>query len=680
MAEQYEKVTKFDLYNIKLTRKEAYNLFLANEETDPSILPLPLNAEEEELYAACLEHSQDKVACKADASNVGANLGEDNDNSEDWGDALGGGEIASGEKRLVTGDTVYNEVRPETDGEYVKTANTTAENLSALDAKTKELADAVDLINSLDGTATRYKALMKNFFEENLPENYTSAQLTAVCDLWYDKIKVEWDGYVEYTAPTLSDTGNGTKGGNNAGMSCTPSTNETANTDDYAGHPFFAPTNCNWKVDATTLEPVITAIEGITSNYENDNPQKLVGVLQQSGYTYTVENSAVIRKGYTAKFKPYANIKPLPESVRPSNNKMRPWVVHSKYLNHTVDGKLTSYSGVIPTSFISHNGTHTLASATGTGYSGMCYCDWEFIRLMYEIKYAKQYADGVLQGCLSNNITGKAAVSETGVKRILLSGTPAFEKGMGVMVGAINASGTEISRSETNYNISGSGGCIVTKVESVTVSDTTYTAVYVDTEETFDTVAGTTCIATWHWPNGSCDNVLGNDGSPGNPASGKYPAKIQGIEFMLGGYEVLADTIAKYYKDSSDNYKMQLYFAERTAHQSTGVTENYKASGVEIDQPASSAWTYFSHMGRGRGGVSIPDTFAGSSSQHYKDAWYLLAATVGEKEVICFGFLDRSAPNYGLSCANCHLALTNGTWHYVSRPSPNGNSGEFVAE
>ena len=78
--------------------------------------------------------------------------------SEDaWGKAIGTGKIAdptksdtndpeaNGSQQLVTGGTVYTEVRPATDGTYVKTKNTTAANLTALDkqvaANTTKLGD-----------------------------------------------------------------------------------------------------------------------------------------------------------------------------------------------------------------------------------------------------------------------------------------------------------------------------------------------------------------------------------------------------------------------------------------------------------------------------------------------------------------------------------------------------------
>ncbi|WP_236699699.1 YadA-like family protein [Megasphaera sp. DJF_B143] len=95
-----------------------------------------------------------------DASNIGANLkGEDGKtpasddekttNENAWGKAIGTGKIEANNGQLVTGDTVYNEVRPKEDGNYVKTSQTTGANLSALDSKIGKL-DETKKYNYID--------------------------------------------------------------------------------------------------------------------------------------------------------------------------------------------------------------------------------------------------------------------------------------------------------------------------------------------------------------------------------------------------------------------------------------------------------------------------------------------------------------------------------------------------
>lgn len=88
-----------------------------------------------------------------DASNIGANLkGEDGktpasdaektDNKDAWGKAIGTDKIEANNDQLVTSKAVYNEVRPTQDGNYVKTNQTTGENLSALDSKIGKLDES----------------------------------------------------------------------------------------------------------------------------------------------------------------------------------------------------------------------------------------------------------------------------------------------------------------------------------------------------------------------------------------------------------------------------------------------------------------------------------------------------------------------------------------------------------
>lgn len=95
-----------------------------------------------------------------DASNIGANLkgadgktpasdAEKTANENAWGKAIGTGKIEQGNGQLVTGDTVYNEVRPKEDGSYVKKDKTTGENLSALDSKIGKL-DETKKYNYID--------------------------------------------------------------------------------------------------------------------------------------------------------------------------------------------------------------------------------------------------------------------------------------------------------------------------------------------------------------------------------------------------------------------------------------------------------------------------------------------------------------------------------------------------
>ena len=117
------------------------------------------------------------MKANVNADNIGKNLNHKADgtavtdedktaNENDWGAAIGTGSIASDSSQLVTGKTVYSEVRPTADGKYVKTTKTTGENLTALDTQvgtnTGDIKDLKDLKNITEAGQTVIKNLSKD--------------------------------------------------------------------------------------------------------------------------------------------------------------------------------------------------------------------------------------------------------------------------------------------------------------------------------------------------------------------------------------------------------------------------------------------------------------------------------------------------------------------------------------
>ncbi|WP_293986230.1 YadA-like family protein [uncultured Megasphaera sp.] len=107
--------------------------------------------------------AQIKKLASINASNIGANLqygadgttaATDTDktkNKEAWATAIGTGTVTKdddGSKQMVTGSTVYNEVRPSKDGAYVKMSQTTGANLLKLDSQVKTNTDTLSDVNS----------------------------------------------------------------------------------------------------------------------------------------------------------------------------------------------------------------------------------------------------------------------------------------------------------------------------------------------------------------------------------------------------------------------------------------------------------------------------------------------------------------------------------------------------
>jgi hypothetical protein len=108
--------------------------------------------------------AQIKKLASVDASNIGKNLkgadgktaaadAEKTTNENAWGEALGTGTVTKDSKQLVTGSTVYNEVRPSKDGKYVKMSQTTGENLLNLDS---QVQTNTDKLSDVDSRSVKY--------------------------------------------------------------------------------------------------------------------------------------------------------------------------------------------------------------------------------------------------------------------------------------------------------------------------------------------------------------------------------------------------------------------------------------------------------------------------------------------------------------------------------------------
>lgn len=478
-----------------------------------------------------------------------------------------------------------------------------------------------------------------------------------------------------------SNSSLGTKMADNEGLVCTPSTIATAGQDDYADLPLFACFDVNYTIDANSLEPVIHAIKGVYGAFKAQPVDSFVGVMQMTGYvrrtgdetTKTVEYKAQYAEGFM----------PLPEAVRASDNGVRGFVIHAKYAaGFDANGLLSSVSGVQPATYrpgsegsasISHNGQINLWRARGNQYAGSSLCDSAFMQLMLEIKYANLGNNAVMKGCQAYSSSYAAAVSESGVNRIVLTASQAnyFIVGSRVSIGT----GTDRAKA-TCYDVHDIA--TVASIEDVTVDGTAYKAVVLATEAVFDTVAATTYIIPQPWLTGSTDGVQGNDGSPYSNTNGKEPFKIQGIEVLLGMYEVLGDITL--YEDAEVGYTV--YADRKAADIVSGKAGANAVTLGTIPKEEEAAWKYNAELNwdaNDQESYMIPTQFNGTSTTGYRSASYRDAlATVGWREWLAFGLLDFGG---GCGLASAHLvgALGDAYWVVGARPcGSGGNRGEFT--
>ena len=481
---------------------------------------------------------------------------------------------------------------------------------------------------------------------------------------------------------TTSNSPLGTKMADNAELTCTPGTIADPGTDDYASLALFMCYDVNYSIDAVTLEPIVHAIKGVYGDFSAQPTDGFVGVMQMTGWvrrtsdetTKTVEYRANEKEGFV----------PLPEAVRASNNSVRGFVIHAKYAaGHNAEGVLSSVSGVQPATYrpgsdgstsISHDGQIAKWREWGNQYCGSALCDNAFLQLMLEIKYATLGSASVMQGCRVYSGTYTAAVTENGVKRIVLTPSNAayFLVGSRVSLGTGNDRGKA-----TCYDV-----CDIATIESiedVTIEGTAYKAVNLAVEDTFNTAATLTYIVAHPWLTGATDGVQGNDGSPYSNTSQKEPFKLQGIEVMLGMYEVPADVTL--YEDAEVGYTV--YANRKAADIKSGNSGTNPVTLGTIPKEEAAAWKYNAELSwdvNSQEAYMIPTMWDGSSTTGYRAATYRDAkSTIGWREWLAFGGLS-SGGSSGLACASLSGGLGYAYWYIGARAcGSGGNRGEYTA-
>lgn len=123
------------------------------------------------------DSTNSSLASKANvnASNIGKNITtgatddekKQKDNAKLWGEALGIGAIENDDSMLISGGTLYGELRPSTDGtySYISNENTTAVNLIHLDSAIAALG--VEMLTDKDGNPIQYTSSLFKYFKVN---------------------------------------------------------------------------------------------------------------------------------------------------------------------------------------------------------------------------------------------------------------------------------------------------------------------------------------------------------------------------------------------------------------------------------------------------------------------------------------------------------------------------------
>ena len=378
----------------------------------------------------------------------------------------------------------------------------------------------------------------------------------------------------------------------NMGLVCEPSTDTVEGRDDYADIPLFKWYNCNYKRDASG-HAYPTAIEHLSDDYRKTGAVD-VGVIQMTPYVrwddsdpdyilWSITDSP--RDGFT----PWAAAK--------SGDTVYPYVVHSKFFSGVgEDGLLRSVYDLIPARSQSYYSLITDYAKKGAGYKGAGgeKAAWQI--LFNSIKYAVKSSQEKYAGCTGYNLQYSAAIQRS-EKLTYFPVTAAQAKNL--LVGSRVSVGYGSKGSDSTVNNDRSVSTIhqyadeakILKIEPI---DDTTSAVYLDCDafDTMpvalsDTLNAPITLSTMHWHSGTTDAVIGHhDGSPGSNTDSKHPYRVQGIEYAVGGYEVLSDVVLAF---DDSNGKDVYVCPAGVAHTKTDaeILANYKKVG---SLPADDFW------------------------------------------------------------------------------------------
>ena len=472
-----------------------------------------------------------------------------------------------------------------------------------------------------------------------------------------------------------SQTCDGEKLDDNAGLVCNPSTAVIRGVSDYDDIPLFRTYDCNAYVDDNGVRH-ITALKG-DSNFKDVGKVDvfILGMSyyekwwQADGYVY-YSRTDMPKEGYT-----------LAAECRTKDGADQGFALYGKYMAGDIDGMPYGSKGLVPVRYcsgrpagsqnISYSGNISYFNKRGAHYSGTFMSEIKYITTSWWLKYGTRNSQSIMAGCTDYNAQYTATVEETGVKRIIISNANAayFEIGMPVSIGT----GTDRNVWECHN-----------KAESATITaieiyDDNNKAIYVDVDNAFDTTTAT-YITTFHWRSGFSDNVLGRDGCPCHTSAGltngKYPVVIQGIECFVGMYEVGSNAVMDIVDSTG---KRDVYITNYSTKLTTDINtikSTYTKIAEQIVPTSVNAWNYITAVGCNvKNGVIVP-TAAGqsgsSSATGYADGLYCDNADSGQRECLCFGCLGSGALNGGVSCLRADLSLGDSYWYFGARLSVNG--------
>lgn len=463
----------------------------------------------------------------------------------------------------------------------------------------------------------------------------------------------------------------------NAGLVFEPSTDTEEGQDDYLNgqNPMFEWVNVNYIRDDDGA-PRPTAIEG-QENYKTSGAVD-VGAMQMS-FWYKIDSSDEEYIYYTVSDTPHPELGlvPWPECVK-ADGTVLPWCIASKYFSGTAsDGLQRSQPGLKPTRNISYKSMITTYQNKGPGYWGAGAVRNAFQILFNAIKGATKSSQTLFAGTTNWSFQYSASVQRS-EKDTYFPVTNSQANNL--VVGAYVSVGYGRDNNGTVNQDRGVAAMHAyaddVKILRIEDLDENNKAVYLDVEESFDTMpvqltdelSANITMSSMHWWSGATDSVLGHhDGSPTSNANDRFPYRVQGREYSVGGYAVASDTVAWLNEDGTRT----VYSAPRGAEHVSAddsIKETYKESGTIPVHSGGAAADYWvgDCVVDPETGAWHPDAQGSGSTQGCGDMYYAGGTSANTfREFLQGGYLGLGS-GAGSCCLRLGYWLGYGFWYYLA--------------
>ena len=471
-------------------------------------------------------------------------------------------------------------------------------------------------------------------------------------------------------------TSTGEKLLDNAGLVFEPSTDSVAGQDDYLNgqNPLFEWVHCNYIRDADgTARP--TAIEGM-SNYATTGSVD-VGAMQMS-FWWKWDTSNADYDLITISDTPHPELGLVPWiECKKADGTTVPWCIGSAYISGIAsDGKLRSQPGLKPERNQSHNSMITDYQEKGEGYWGAGACRNAFQIIFNAIKGNTKNSQNLYAGVTNWNIQYEASIQSADNHAYFpVTNSQAENIPVGCYVsvgyGGNNSGVANNDRGQTTIHAYADDVKVINKVA---LDDGANTAIYLDIpeESAFNTqphvytegFSAPIMLSSMHAWSGTTDSVLGHhDGSPVSNTDGKHVYRVQGREYVVGGYIIASDTVAYLNADGSRT----VYTAEKgTAHSNNQETilSTYKNAGTIPNSATGTAADWYI------GDLSLdentaawwPSAEGSGSTQGVCDRYYAGGSVSDTLREYLQGGDLRHGSNAGVGCLYLGYSLSGEPW------------------